>query len=106
MADPALAEGFGGREAGALLPAQVMGPDTDGLTRLQTAAGPVWLAQALPPGQWSVPEQAEADAAAWHALRDAIAAEPVPVFPLAGRDARRDAAAGLQLKRPEQGQGQ
>ena len=46
-----------------------------------------WLAQALPPGQWSVPEQAGADAAAWHALRDAIAAEPVPVFPLAGRDA-------------------
>ena len=50
LADPALAEGFGGREAGALLPAQVMGPDTDGLTRLQTAAGPVWLAQALPAG--------------------------------------------------------
>lgn len=50
LADPALAPHFGGREAGALLPARVAGVEADGLTRLQTRAGAVWLAQALPIG--------------------------------------------------------
>ncbi len=43
LADPALAGGFGLREAGAILTARVIGQEDDGLTRLQTAVGPVWL---------------------------------------------------------------
>lgn len=50
LADPALAETLGGREAGALLAGRVAGRDPDGLTRIDTAAGPLWLPQALVPG--------------------------------------------------------
>lgn len=46
-----------------------------------------WLAQALPRDAWDAPEAWSGEAAAWDALRARIAAEPVPVFPLAGRDA-------------------
>jgi len=43
LSDPALAPGMGLREAGAILPARVAAQEDDGLTRLDTAAGPVWL---------------------------------------------------------------
>jgi poly(A) polymerase/tRNA nucleotidyltransferase (CCA-adding enzyme) len=45
-----------------------------------------WLAQALPREEWAMPEAWSGEAASWDALRARIAAEPVPVFPLAGRD--------------------
>ena len=51
LSDPVRAPGFGLRQAGGLLTARVVGPDGDGLTRLDTAAGPVWLpGLAAPPG--------------------------------------------------------
>lgn len=43
LADPAAAPAFGLREAGALLSARVAAQEADGLTRLATAAGPLWL---------------------------------------------------------------
>ncbi len=43
LADPALAPGFGLREAGAILRARVAAQEEDGLTRLDCASGPVWL---------------------------------------------------------------
>jgi molybdate transport system ATP-binding protein len=43
LADPATAPALGLREAGALLTARLAGQDSDGLTRLDTAAGPLWL---------------------------------------------------------------
>ena len=46
-----------------------------------------WLAQALPPEDWFTPDDWSDDAQAWSALRLRIDAEPMPVFPLAGRDA-------------------
>ncbi|GGJ19616.1 CCA tRNA nucleotidyltransferase [Neoroseomonas lacus] len=46
-----------------------------------------WLAQALPREDWAMPGTWSGEAAAWDALRARIAAEPVPMFPLAGRDA-------------------
>jgi molybdate transport system ATP-binding protein len=52
LSDPATAPGFGLREAGALLNARVAAQDEDGLTRLQTEAGPIWLPRvAAAPGQ-------------------------------------------------------
>ncbi|MCE5973467.1 molybdenum ABC transporter ATP-binding protein [Sinirhodobacter sp. WL0062] len=50
LADPALAAQFGAQEAGALLRARVLGTDADGLTRLQTATGTVWVSQPAPVG--------------------------------------------------------
>ncbi|MDO5605182.1 MAG: molybdenum ABC transporter ATP-binding protein [Paracoccus sp. (in: a-proteobacteria)] len=50
MADPASA-GALGPQTGAVLSARVAGRDEDGLTRLDTAAGPVWITQpGLVPG--------------------------------------------------------
>lgn len=46
-----------------------------------------WLAQALPCQEWAVSDAWSGEAASWDALRARIAAEPMPVFPLAGRDA-------------------
>lgn len=43
LADPALVPAFGVREAGALLHVVVAGRDADGLTRVQSGAGPLWL---------------------------------------------------------------
>ncbi len=51
MADPALAPAFGLREAGAVIRAEVAAQEADGLTRLTTPAGPLWVPQvAMPPG--------------------------------------------------------
>lgn len=51
LADPTLAPALGLRDAGALLHAVVAAQEPDGLTRLQTAAGPLWLPRvAAPPG--------------------------------------------------------
>lgn len=43
LADPDLAPVLGVREAGSVLPARVAAQEEDGLTRLETAAGPIWL---------------------------------------------------------------
>lgn len=43
IVDPALAPVLGPRELGALIPAQIVGPESDGLTRLETSAGPIFL---------------------------------------------------------------
>lgn len=43
MADPAMAPVMGLREAGALISARVVGHEGDGLTRLESAGGPIWL---------------------------------------------------------------
>ncbi|MDR5651610.1 molybdenum ABC transporter ATP-binding protein [Ruixingdingia sedimenti] len=43
LADPAVAPVFGLRAAGALVHARVAAQEGDGLTRLETAAGPLWL---------------------------------------------------------------
>jgi molybdate transport system ATP-binding protein len=52
LSDPATAPGLGLREAGALLGARVVSQDDDGLTRLETEAGPIWLPRVTaPPGQ-------------------------------------------------------
>ncbi|HMS96381.1 MAG TPA: molybdenum ABC transporter ATP-binding protein, partial [Tabrizicola sp.] len=44
MIDPALAPVLGPRELGALIPARIVGPEGDGLTRLETSSGPIFLA--------------------------------------------------------------
>lgn len=46
-----------------------------------------WLAEALPRDAWSTPAAGTDDRAAWAALRDRIAGQAIPAFPLAGRDA-------------------
>lgn len=43
MADPALAPAFGLREVGAIIGAEVAAHEADGLTRLTTAAGALWV---------------------------------------------------------------
>lgn len=43
LSDPATAHGLGLREVGALLSARVAAHEDDGLSRLDTGAGPVWL---------------------------------------------------------------
>lgn len=43
MADPAALRAMGLREVAALLPAWVAAQEPDGLTRLETGAGPIWL---------------------------------------------------------------
>ncbi len=43
LSDPDAAPAFGLREAGAVVSARIAAQDADGLTRLDTAAGPVWL---------------------------------------------------------------
>ncbi|MEZ5799072.1 MAG: molybdenum ABC transporter ATP-binding protein, partial [Paracoccaceae bacterium] len=43
LSDPATAPGFGLRDAGAILAATVAAQEDDGLTRLDTPAGPLWL---------------------------------------------------------------
>ena len=43
MADPAMAPVMGLREAGALISATVAAHEADGLTRLSSAGGPIWL---------------------------------------------------------------
>lgn len=43
LSDPAAAPALGLREAGALVEARVAGQDADGLTRLDTEGGPLWL---------------------------------------------------------------
>jgi molybdate transport system ATP-binding protein len=43
LSDPATASLLGLRDAGAVLQARIAGQEEDGLTRLQTAAGPIWL---------------------------------------------------------------
>jgi molybdate transport system ATP-binding protein len=51
MSDPAALRAMGPRQAAALLPAVLAGQDPDGLTRLDTAAGPIFLpGLAGPPG--------------------------------------------------------
>ncbi|MCU0899231.1 MAG: molybdenum ABC transporter ATP-binding protein [Cypionkella sp.] len=51
LSDPAAAPTLGLREAGALLGVRVAAHDVDGLTRLDSAAGPLWLPQLdAPPG--------------------------------------------------------
>jgi molybdate transport system ATP-binding protein len=49
LSDTAVAPALGLREAGALLTAQIAEHEADGLTRLQTAAGPLWLPQVAAP---------------------------------------------------------
>jgi molybdate transport system ATP-binding protein len=63
LADPALAPHLGLREAGAILSATLAAQEPDGLTRLDTAAGPLWLPQV--------------DASIGSALRIRIAAQDV-----------------------------
>jgi molybdate transport system ATP-binding protein len=43
LSDPAAAQSLGLREAGALLTARLAAHEADGLSRLDTAAGPIWL---------------------------------------------------------------
>ena len=51
LSDPNIAPEFGVREAGAILTAKVIAHEADGLTRLDCAAGPLWLPRVdLPPG--------------------------------------------------------
>ena len=51
LADPDIAPAFGIREAGAVIEARVAGHDGDGLTRLDSTAGPLLLPHVgLPPG--------------------------------------------------------
>ncbi len=49
LSDPATAPGLGLREAGALLTARVAAQDDDGLTRFDSAAGPLWLPRVIAP---------------------------------------------------------
>lgn len=49
LSDPAAAHGLGLREAGALLTARVAAQEADGLTRLDSPAGPVWLPRVAAP---------------------------------------------------------
>ncbi|MDB6179857.1 molybdenum ABC transporter ATP-binding protein [Paracoccus fistulariae] len=52
FADPATAPLLGIREAGSILNARVVSTDGDGLSRLQSGAGPLWLSQpGLVPGR-------------------------------------------------------
>lgn len=50
LADPTLAPLLGTREAGALIAATVIAREPDGLSRVMTAAGPIWLALDRPSG--------------------------------------------------------
>lgn len=51
LSDPANAQGIGPRDTGALLTVRVEVQEEDGLTRLGSAAGPVWVPRiAAPPG--------------------------------------------------------
>lgn len=51
LADPATAPAIGLREVGAVLKARVATHEKDGLTRLETGAGPLWLPRmSAPPG--------------------------------------------------------
>lgn len=51
LSDPAAAPLLGLRDAGAVLTARIVAHEADGLTRLETEAGPLWLPQvAGPPG--------------------------------------------------------
>src|SRR5690606_19662519 len=51
MADPAALRAMGIREVAALLPARIEAHEDDGMTRLATAAGPIWLPELdSPPG--------------------------------------------------------
>lgn len=51
LADPQIAPGFGRHEAGAIVTATLAGTEPDGLARIETAAGPLWLpAVAAPAG--------------------------------------------------------
>jgi molybdate transport system ATP-binding protein len=43
LSDPGAAPHLGLRDAGAVLSARIAAQEDDGLTRLQTAAGPIWL---------------------------------------------------------------
>ncbi len=43
LSDPAMAPAFGLREAGAILTARIAAQEDDGLSRLDTGAGPLWL---------------------------------------------------------------
>lgn len=43
FSDPSLVTSVGLREAGSVIPARVAAQDDDGLTRLHTSAGPIWL---------------------------------------------------------------
>ncbi len=43
LADPELAPALGLREAGSVITARLVSQEADGLSRLETAAGPVWL---------------------------------------------------------------
>lgn len=49
LADAGLAPALGLSEAGAILHARVVGHEADGLTRLETEVGPLWLAQVNAP---------------------------------------------------------
>ena len=49
LSDPAAAPGLGLREAGAILTARVATHDPDGLTRLDSTAGPLWLPHVAAP---------------------------------------------------------
>lgn len=51
LSDPTAATGLGLREAGAILTTRLVGQETDGLSRLDSAAGPIWLPRIVaPPG--------------------------------------------------------
>lgn len=54
LADPALAPALGLRDAGAVLIARVAGPEPDGLSRLDTAAGPLLLPRVNAPAGTAV----------------------------------------------------
>lgn len=49
LSDPALVPVFGSSEAGAVIAGRVIAREADGLTRIATAGGPVYLPGALPP---------------------------------------------------------
>lgn len=49
LADPAMVPHVGLREAGAVIPAVIAAHEADGLTRLATAAGPLWLPHVAEP---------------------------------------------------------
>lgn len=49
LADPALAGRLGWREAGAVLHARLAAQEADGLSRVETAAGPLWLPRIAAP---------------------------------------------------------
>ena len=49
LSDPATAPLMGLADAGAILTARIAAHESDGLTRLETAAGPIWLPQLYGP---------------------------------------------------------